>query len=500
MSSRPASNSEQARSDVKTRAFRSIVALTLRTFASQGLRVINALVLSRLLFPSDYGAFGIVAFATSLGAYLGDLGLSASLVRQSHEPTEDETTTAFWSHQALTSTIVALLLVLAPLVSNAYDLGPSGTPMVCAMAVGLFFSSLRVIPMMMLERHLHFPAVARMELVEGLTQTGTTIALALLGWGPWALALGGLVRGAVGLVILWSASPWRPRGRFRKDILQRLLGFGIWFQLGGIIPAILSGWIPLIVGKLLGKDAVGLVNWAWALASVPLMVSGILNRVAYPAYSRMQEDGAGLAEYLRTSIRRISAVLCLAIPFGVIALPMLIPVIFGERWRPAAPLVQWYTLEATLMAVHGLLCSQQNASGQARERVYVTTVSSILRAGLGTLAVMHLGIVGIGIMGAAMTLTELWLTAWMVARRSPHLTGLEAEVMEPFLTVGALLAFAVAVARFATGAQGPLVQALVAGGALALGVVARERLRRGLSLMGEVRSVVQYVRSRRAAS
>ncbi|WP_338274714.1 oligosaccharide flippase family protein [Corallococcus caeni] len=487
-------------SDVKVRAQRSIVALGLRTLGSLGLRMVSSLALSHLLFPSDYGAFAIVAFTAAMGAYLGDLGLSASLVRQEHEPTEDEISTAFWSHQAFTVAIVAALLGLAPLLARSYELGPSGAAMVGAVALGLFFHSLRVIPIMMLERHLHFPAIARVELVENVAQTASTIALAAMGVGAWALIGGGLVRGAVGLVMLWRAAAWRPRGRVRWAIIQRLLGFGIWYQLTGIVPAILNGWVPLVVGRMEGKDAVGLVNWAFALASVPLAMSSVLNRVAYPAYSRMQQDAEALAEYLRTSIRRISAVLLVVVPFGVIALPFLIPVLFGARWTPAIPLVQWFMLEGAMQAVHGLLNSQQYASGHARERVYVLIGSSSLRFGLGALAVMHWGIVGIGVTATAITLTELYLSAWLVARRSPHLAGLEFQVLEPFLTVGALLALAVGLSRLATGQHGVLVQALVGAGALAVLVLVRERSRHGLSLVGELRAVVAHVRGRRASS
>ncbi|NOK39775.1 oligosaccharide flippase family protein, partial [Corallococcus exercitus] len=185
-------------SDVKDRAQRSIIALGLRTLGSLGLRVVSSLALSHLLFPGDYGAFAIVAFTAAMGAFLGDLGLSASLVRQQHEPTQDEISTAFWSHQAFTVLIVGVILLLAPWLSRSYELGPSGAAMVSVMALGLFFHSLRVIPIMVLERQLRFPTLARIELVEGIAQTATTILLAWLHCGAWSLIGGGLVRGGLG--------------------------------------------------------------------------------------------------------------------------------------------------------------------------------------------------------------------------------------------------------------------------------------------------------------
>ncbi|MFP2912705.1 oligosaccharide flippase family protein [Pyxidicoccus sp. 3LFB2] len=260
---------EVSTGEVKARALKGMFVLAARTLASQGLRVLSALFLSRLLFPADYGLFGIVSYAASLGVFLGDLGLSAALVRQPHEPTRDETFTIFWCHQALTAVIVAAVCALAPQLTRGYALGDGAVPMVWALALGLFLSSLRVIPLMALERKLAFSVIARAELVENVVQVVVTITLASLGFGAWALALGGLVRGAVGLVLIWWASPWRPQGHFRLDVLKRLLSFGLAFQLPPLVAAVVAGWVPLVVGHILGKEAVGLVNWAWALASTP---------------------------------------------------------------------------------------------------------------------------------------------------------------------------------------------------------------------------------------
>ena len=198
---------EATTSEVKARAQKGVLVLAARTLVSQGLRVVSALCLSRLLFPEDYGLFGIVSYAATLGAYMGDLGLSAALVRQAREPTAEETSTLFWGHQVLTGLVALVVSLLAPTLVAGYALGAQALPMVYVMAAGLFFYSLRVIPLMALERQLAFPVIARAELIENLAQVATTIGLAALGCGAWSLAGGGLARGAVGLVCIWMASP-----------------------------------------------------------------------------------------------------------------------------------------------------------------------------------------------------------------------------------------------------------------------------------------------------
>ncbi|MDC0713361.1 oligosaccharide flippase family protein [Stigmatella sp. ncwal1] len=487
---------EVSSSEVKARAQKGIVVLLARTVASQGLRVISALCLSRLLFPGDYGLFGIVAYATSLGVFLGDLGLSAALVRQAHEPTEDETSTIFWCHQGLTAVIVATVMALAPILVEGYALGAQALPMVYTMTLGLFFSSLRVIPLMMLERKLAFPVIARAELIENVAQVVTTIGLASLGVGAWALVGGGLVRGAVGLGCIWWASPWKPRGAFRLDVVRRLLGYGLGFQLPPLVGAVSAGFIPLVVGHFLGKEAVGLVNWAWALASTPMMLSIILNRVAFPAYCRLQDDPAGFADYLRTSLRRLSAVLCLFIPLAVLAVPVAVPLFFGERWVPAVPLVQWFSLECVLTTLTGLLATAQNASGRPWERLAVTVGVGLTRWALGAWLVHRFGLAGIGPLGLIVGLGELWVTAWRVTQLNAALRGLVAEVVEPVVTVSLLLLGAFVAAPFVS--KGLLAQALVGAAVFAGLVLLREQLPGPLPLVAELRAIIALVSARRA--
>ncbi|MBL0697404.1 oligosaccharide flippase family protein [Comamonas sp. JC664] len=484
--------------DVKARALRGMVVLALRTVASQGLRVVSALFLSRLLFPSDYGLFGIVSYAASLGVFLGDLGLSAALVRQPHEPTRDETFTIFWCHQALTAVVVATVCLLAPALTRGYALGDGAVPMVWALALGLFLSSLRVIPLMALERQLAFPVIARAELIENVAQVLTTISFAALGFGAWALALGGLVRGGVGLACIVWASPWRPRGHFRVEVLKRLLGFGLAFQLPPLVAAMVAGWVPLVVGHLLGKEAVGLVNWAWALASTPMMLSVVLNRVAFPAYCRLQDDPAGFAEYLRTSLRRLSAVLLLAIPFAVLVMPVAVPFFFGARWQSAVVLVQWFIMECILTTLVGLLATAQNAGGRPWERLAVVVAVGVAKWGLGTWAIQRFGLTGIGPAGMLVGLGEVWVTAWLVQRLNPAMGGLARQVVEPLLTLGLGLLAACMAARSLVP-EGVWAQACAGAGLFSAWVLVRERLPGTLPVLGELRHILEFVRARRAA-
>jgi PST family polysaccharide transporter len=385
--------------------------------------------------------------------FLCDVGLSGALVRQSHAPSKDEAVTVFWCQQAFTLIAAGTIVSTAPLLAHLYKLPHSADLLIVTMGLGLFFSSLRIVPMMALERDLQFPKIALCELIENIVQTASTIVLAALGCGAWALVGGGLLRGIVGLGCVWAASPWRPAGRFQFAIVQRLAAFGIAFQLNAIVPSLAGGWAPLIVGRLLGVTALGFVGWATNIASVPLMLSGIINRVAFPSYSRLQSEPEALGRYLGASIRRLGAVFSLLSPILVIICPVLIPILFRARWIPAIPLVQWFSLECAILTITGLLATTQNAAGNSGERLAVTLFIGICRWGMAFFTVRHFPLQYLGPCMFTVSFSELVLTAFLVQRRNAGYLVIFLDAFEPVLVGGGFLVVALIAGRTIAGGQ-----------------------------------------------
>lgn len=484
---------QQHAAKVKARAVSGVKVLTVRTFISILLRAASSLCLARLLFPKDFGLFAVTAYISGLATFFSDVGLGAALIRQNSEPTEDELTTVFCGQQIITAVVVALIVATSPFLLQAYKVSSTSAGLLIAMAFGLFLSSLRVIPMMALERSMQFPVIARCELIEGVVQTASTIVLAWLGFGAWALALGGLIRGVTGLVCVWAASPWRPRGKFQMAIVKRLAGHGVTLQLNAVIPPIINGWMPLIVSRFLGVAAVGMVGWATNIASVPMMLSGVLNRVAFPAYSRLQEDPDALERSLRATVRRLCSVFCLAMPVVVIVAPVLIPLMFGHRWTNAVVLVQWFCIEAILLTISGVLAQAQNATGFATDRLGVALATGALRWGAGFFAVVKLGLLGVGPAACAVSGFELFLSAWLIRHRFPRCAPLIGEIAVPVLGSLLLLLAALGVARACGGVHRPWGAALSLVVFLAL-VAVREFLSKDRPLTKELGGVVRMMR------
>ena len=199
------------------------------------------------------------------------------------------------------------------------------------------------------------------------------------------------------------------------------------------------------IGKMLVERAGMPPHYSWLrgghvnFASVPMMLSGVLNRVAFPAYSRLQSDPEALGRYLISSIRRISALLCLIVPLVVIVCPILIPVLFRARWTPAVPLVQWFSLECIVMTILGLVAAAQNALGYSGDRLAITLVMGGIRWMIGFLAVQDFGLAGIGPATFAVTVVDLVVTIFLLRRRYSACSDLFSEVFRPLVLMLSIL-------------------------------------------------------------
>lgn len=497
--------------EVRARVVSGAKVLGLRTGVSLVLRALSALALARLLVKEDYGLFGVVATVAGLGGYFSDFGMGAALVQQEREPTEDELTTVFWCQQAFTGLVIAAILLAMPWLLPVYNVPATATALLTAMTLGLWLSSLRVVPVMSMERKLRFEAQAGCEMFENIVTVAATILFAVLRMGAWSLVAGGLTGRALGLAAIWYASPWRPRGRFDLETARTLLGRGLAFQMNSILPTLLSFPTSMLISNRLTFGNLGLLNWANNLASSPMMLSGILNRLAFPAYSRLQSEPEQLGRLSGIAVQRMGMLLSLVAAPLILTAPTFIPLVFGRQWTDAAPLFQFGLLNAVLEVQLGLLAQTLAASGNVNRLVGLQIGSGVLRLALLGAGIFLFGLVGAA--GAAYVGSLLVLVGLLMSARHylKGCGGIVGQGMKPVFSihlpvgVGVLAGWGVMQVlgqRF--GEMGPLTQSVLRAG-IALMVFTfvlslYDLLAEGQPVRGEVRSLVRLLRGQRGGA
>jgi PST family polysaccharide transporter len=399
-------------SQVHDRAKRGIKLLMGRQVILQLLTFGGGVVLARVLGPTQFGLYAIASFLVNTFALFGDFGLAGSLIQRKEELTDIDLRIAFTMQQALTTTIVIVLMLLSPWLVHFYPKAPADTVwLIRALALNLYLTSWRTMSAMQLERHLHYDQLAKIEVVESLTYQAAAVGLAVTGHGVWSFAYAVLASGIVGTVLVYAASPWKIRFAYDRAIADRILRFGIPFQVQAIVSAV-GGWVtPIVVGGLIGPIGVGFVTWASSNGKKPTILVNNVMRVAFPHFSRIQDDRD---EVVRTITRYLTWLL---IPCGfwfaaiTVSSPLLVRIIYTSKWTPAVPCLIVYASSVAIDTINWVLAVSLQSLGLVGLTSRLTIIRNVMSIALGAGLVFVMGIIGVPI---AFLVAGIVILPWMI--------------------------------------------------------------------------------------
>lgn len=394
---------------VRERAAKGAVALIARQVLTQGLNMLGAILLARLLSPGQFGIYAIITFVLGFLITFGDVGLGASLIRQSAEPTTDEYRAIFTVQQALVVVVVAVVWAVAPSIARAYHLADGDAWLFRFVALSLLATSFQVVPSLRLERHLAFDRLAVIEVAQAVIYNALAVGLAWRGVGAMSFALALLARACVGMILANVVSPWRIGWRWDWPWVRAHLRFGLPYQASSFVSLAKDSITPVLVGLLLGATQVGYLNWAGMVAAYPVIGLMVLQRIYLPAFARMQEHPAELSGFVEQVLRVTNAIVA---PLAILTLVLIQPLtalIFGEKWLVALPYFVLLWAANLFVASTTPLMGMINALGHPRVVFLFTAVWMLGTWLIGAPLIMRFGAIGFAIANLAVQFTNLAL-------------------------------------------------------------------------------------------
>jgi O-antigen/teichoic acid export membrane protein len=360
-----ARSSDPALHELGALATRGIVALVSRTLVQQVVVFAGSIALMRLLTPRDFGAFAIVQSVLAIVALFGDTGVGGALVRQGHAPTSRQLSSVFYFQAGASVALMAAVGGTADTLPRLWpDLPASATLLAQVMAIDFVLVSLRIAPMLILERGLRFRTISAIDVAGSLAFYGVAVSLALSGAGVWSLAGAVLVRGSLITGAAFAVSGWRPSTVFAWAELRPLLRFGLAQQSRNVISLVNDAVMPFWGGRVLGITAVGYLNWARQAAYFPLKMVDTLRTVGFPLFAKLQHDRALVGEALGRAIHLCAFVTCGFVALFVGLGEPLTRHLFSEQWLPAVPLLAVFSGAISIGFLSPLVASAFDAIGR----------------------------------------------------------------------------------------------------------------------------------------
>lgn len=395
--------------DIKQRVVKAFVSLTGRQI---GLRLISFvtlnLILVKVLPLSTLGLFNIATGIVTFFAYFSDIGFAASLIQKKEAIDEHDIRTVFSIQTVLVGVLSLLIFLLAPLFANFYTLDDAGVFLVRILAVSFFLTSLKVLPIVKLERDLQFGPIVSVELVEAIVFNVLLIFGVYMGWGIWSFSWAALSRTVIGVTMIYTIAPIKLGLGFEKEVAKKLLNFGLPFQINSLLALLKDRLVPLVVAGIIGANGVALVTWAQNWALMPLEVMNIIIRISFPAFSRLQHDYDLLAKAVEKALFA-GTVLVYPVLFGIGAiLPWVVKYWVSSKVEAAIPMYYMFAGAYLWSVVSTILTNTFNAVGKIRVTLRLMIMWTVLEWVFTPILTIKYGYIGVGLASFIISFSSLF--------------------------------------------------------------------------------------------
>lgn len=303
--------------------------------ASALLNLVATFITIRLLTPEHFGLAAVATMLVGFISIVNDAGLATSLVRT---PDLDERIVDRTQGLILLMNGAAYLVLaaLAPLAERFFASDGLASVVLVAGLQLLILGPIAA-PSALLQRELKFPALATSTVIEGVIGGVATVCLALAGFGVWSLVVGPLAGSVARVVFVTTQVERMPRPRLSLEGMAGALKFGGTLSAAQVLWAAYSRADTIIVGRVLGTQALGVYNVAMQIATLPMeKVAGIMNTVGLSTFATIQRDRAAVTEkYLW--VTRVAAGVAFPVFWGISCVASEIAdVVLGPTWGATA--------------------------------------------------------------------------------------------------------------------------------------------------------------------
>jgi len=308
-------------------------------FGSQIFTWAVTLLVVRLLSPSDYGLLAMAMVFVGFLSMIAEFGLGPAVVQRVNVD-EGELRKAFGIILLVHGSLFLLLFFSAPLIGILFG-EPRLPPVVRILSVLFLVAAFQVMPDALLQRRMEFRRRSINDFAAVVAGSLTTLFAALGGWNVWALVAGTFVTQLWKVIGLNFIAPFLHKPDFSLRGTRGMLQFGGHLTATQILWFFATQVDVLIAGRWLGKELLGFYSVAMHLASLPNQrIGGIINQVAFPAFSRMQHDRRQVNAAVMGGIRVLSF-FAFPILWGISSVaPEFVSVVLGSKWAQSTLPIQ----------------------------------------------------------------------------------------------------------------------------------------------------------------
>lgn len=365
---------------LKQRTARTLKWNTIDRFGSQVLYAVVGIVLANVLSQADFGLVGAILVFQAFATIFVDSGFGAALL-QKKDPTQADYSTTFWFNLLISILIYGALFAAAPLIADIF--GDARLVVLSrVMFLSFILNGLSIVQTNRLMKRMNVKQIAVGSIIS-LTASGIVgVALALKGFGAWALVWQTIANTGIKSGWLWLTGGWTPSAVFSRKSLRSIWRVGAGVFSSSFLNTLSLNIYPFVIGAFHTLSSLGLYTQAdkWSKMGTA-SISQILTASFVPVLSGVQDDGATFRRYVGRIDRfaafiifpAMGALVCLGYP--------LFHTLFGHKWDEAVPLFRILAFRGIFVVLISLYTNYLLSLGKARLLVITEFIKDALLIG-----------------------------------------------------------------------------------------------------------------------
>ena len=395
---------------ITKRTINGIIALISRQFILILINLGAKFIVSSYLAISGFGIYTVVTAIQRVISFFTDFGLGAALVQKRGELEEEDITTTFTIQFLITLTIFVVVFLLRGYIGKAFNLDGIAVSLLLTLVFCIFLSSFKIIPSILLERHIKFDRLIIPQIVEQLTFNIILVALLLKDFALSSYTYAFLVSSLISIPIYFYVSPWKISFGVSKKALHHLK-YGTQYQAKNILATIKDDFLTLFLARFLSFTQIGYIGFAqqWSFMVYRFLVDSV-TKVTFSTYARMQDNKEQLGKTVEKSLFYISLIMFPAVSGMILVFPYIISFIpkWQNKWEPAIFSFIFFSLNAGVSSLSNILVNVLDANSKVKVTLKLMVIWTILTWILTPLFIFNFGYNGVAIASFMVTLSIVY--------------------------------------------------------------------------------------------
>jgi O-antigen/teichoic acid export membrane protein len=325
-----------------------------------------SVVLTRLLSPAEFGAFGLVLSVISLSTVFIDLGLRSAII-QARETTREQLSTIFFINFGMAFGLISLVAAVAEWIESFYQIDGLRYYLIAASLV-FALNSLALVPSGLLQKNLELKTISLINTGAALFSGVVAVACAYWGLKVWALIAQQLAAAAVTLIAMTYCAKWLPSFTFKLRSIGNMWRYGWKLLLSGILDTVFTRLDVFIIGKLFPLMTLGYYNRAQTLDGfVKNFSASTTTSVAFPLIARMGDDLEKTREFYLRCLNVIAFLSFFLVGILFLTCFDLVILLFTEKWAMVGNYFRIMAVTGFVYPISALMVNVLSARGNSKD-------------------------------------------------------------------------------------------------------------------------------------